>query len=885
MATTLFRAVLAAAVFSSIIPVQRASAAPKNLSKRAYESQRVQGDPPVLDGRLSDPVWDSVQWSGSFIQRDPDDGSEPSVDTEFKVVYDDEALYFAFRLYDDPEKVSDLLARRDSFPGDWIEVNIDSYADRRTAFSFTLSYSGTQGDEYISNDGSNWDSSWDAVWNGATQLDSDGWTAEVKIPLSQLRFSDAAEQTWGLQVTRRLFRLEERSTWQHIPKSLSGFVSNFGELRGLRNLKPKRRIEIVPYMVARADAYQAEPGNPFRDGSDSDYDVGIDGKIGITNNLTFDFTVNPDFGQVEADPSEVNLSVFESFFGERRPFFVEGNDIFEMRISPSRAGGGPDNLFYSRRIGRRPGFSPSVPDGGFLDSPANTTILGAFKLSGKTANGLSVGIMESVTAEEEGTIDLFGERSKVTVEPLTSYFAARLRQDFRGGDTQVGGMLTAVNRQLEGELLDAMRSDAYTAGLDVSHYFHDRDYRFEASVFGSNIQGSRQVILDAQQSSARYYQRPDNDYATLDPNRTSLSGHAGAARLTRTNNHQLVFQTGFSWRSPGFEINDLGFMRSADRINQFVWVAYQQRDPVGIFNNWNANISQELNWDYGGNFQSAEWDASVFAEFRNRYRARVAVSRNGERVSNTELRGGPSSKWPGTWSYSLWGGTDERKDFAIRLGTWRRHGDEDQVENEDYWGAITWRPNDALRLTLRPSWRRGYREMQYLGTDALGNEARYLFGAIDQETRILTVRLDYAITQNLTVQLYASPFVSNGRYSEIKRITDSRAADYRDRFGVLDPGQIAFDPVADAFNVDENRDGVEDYSVGNPDFDFREYNSNLVVRWEYQTGSAVFFVWSQLRDETTLFNDGQGYRDELDQLFGAPAQDVFLVKFSRWFSR
>ncbi len=867
---------------AGVAPAETDAAIPK----RIYESRRVNGDAPTLDGRLDDPVWETVEWTGGFVQREPADGEPPSQPTSWKAVYDDDALYFAFRLHDEPDKISRQRARRDSFPGDWIEVNIDSYADRRTAFSFTLSCSGTRGDELISNDGNDWDSNWDPVWSGATRVDDEGWTAEMKIPLSQLRFSAAASQTWGLQVTRRLHRLEERSSWQHIPKNVSGWVSRFGELRGLEDLKPKRRIEIVPYAVASTESFQAEPGNPFRDGSASELDGGLDGKIGLTHNLTVDFTVNPDFGQVEADPSEVNLTAFETFFSEKRPFFIEGNDIFDLRLAPAITGG-PftlDRLFYSRRIGRPPGLAPDVPAGGFADRPENTTILGALKLSGKTADGLSIGVLESVTAEEKATILDGGERSRQTVEPLTSYFVGRLLQDFRGGDTQVGGMVTAVNRKLDEERLDALTGEAYAGGIDLSHYFAQRDYRFEANVVASRLRGSAESILRAQRSSRRYYQRPDNDSVSLDPTRTSLSGHAGSLRLTRTSNHELVFQTGMAWRSPGFEINDLGFLRAADGINQFTWIAYQKRNPVKIFDRFNVNGNQRLDWDYGGNFLGSVWNVNANGQFRNKYGAGFGITRAEDLASNTELRGGPSSRWPDGWSFEVWGDTDRRKKLAGSLGTFLRRNDHGSEDTRVTWGSVTWRPSDALSVSLSPEVTRSERELQYVATETSSGGERYLFGAIDQETTVFNLRLDYSITPDLSVQLYASPFVSTGRYGAFKRITAPRAAAYRDRFEVFDAAQIAYDAGADRFEVDEDRDGTVDYRFSNPDFDFREFNSNLVVRWEYRPGSTLFLVWSQVRDETTLLRGRRDFAHDLDQLFAEPAHDVLLVKFSRWFS-
>ncbi len=855
------------------------------IEARTYMSRRAD-EPPAIDGRLDDPVWDTVEWSGGFTQRQPADGEAPSQPTKFKVVYDDEALYFAFRLYDDPELVSRLLARRDRFPGDWIEVNVDSYRDRRTAFSFTLSVSGTRGDEFVSNDGDRWDTNWDPVWDGATRVDDDGWTAEMRIPLSQLRFSSAAEQTWGLQVHRRLFRLEERSTWQWIPRDSSGWVSQFGELRGLRDLKPKRRIELLPYAVASAESFEAEPGNPFRDGSGGDTAVGLDGKIGITNNLTVDFTVNPDFGQVEADPSQVNLTAFETFFAEKRPFFIEGNDIFEFRVAPAVTGGSftQDRLFYSRRVGRRPVYDPDVPDGGFADTPQNTTIVGAFKLSGKTAGGLSIGILESVTSKETATIDVGGERSRQTVEPWTSYFVGRLQQDFREGEVQLGGIVTAVHRKLDEDHLDFLREEAYTVGLDFSSYFKERDYRLEASLVASELRGSEEAIHEAQTSSARYFQRPDNEQATLDPSRTSLGGHAGSVRFRRTNNHDLMFQTGVAWRSPGFEVNDLGFMRSADEINQFTWVGYVKRQPFSIFDRWQLNGNQWLDWDFGGNFLGASYNVNTNAQFRNKWSAGFGLTRSEESTSNTRLRGGPSSRWPGNWSYNLWVNSDRRRDFSYGFGGSVTQGDEASADGWSAWTDLSIRPTNAIRFSLSPQYRENRQEMQSVDTVTSGDAERYLFGSIEQKTVVLTLRMDYSITPNLTVQLYASPFLSTGRYSAHKRITDPKAGRYRDRFSVFDAEQIAFDPASELFNVDENRDGTIDYSFGNPDFDAREFNSNLVIRWEYRPGSTAFLVWSQVREDFDLLGDDLDFRQDVDQLFSAPAHNVVLIKVSKWFS-
>ena len=752
---------------------------------RIYTTDRLNGEKPVVDGRIDDPVWRQVEWSGGFIQRDPEEGAPPTAQTEFKVLYDDEALYFGFRLHDDPALVRNMLARRDWFPGDWIEVNIDSYHDQRTAFSFTLSLSGTRGDEFISNDGNRWDSSWDPVWSGAAEVDEGGWTAEMKIPLSQLRFDGGEEQVWGLQVHRRIFREEERSTWQPIPKDVSGWVSNFGEIHGLRGLKPARRIEIMPYTVARAETFAKTEGDPYRDGSRADADFGLDGKIGLTSDLTLDFTINPDFGQVEADPSEVNLSAFETFFRERRPFFIEGADILDLPLAPAITGGHftRDRLFYSRRIGKRPAHYPDLGDDEFTQVPENTSILGAAKLTGKTAGGLSMGFLESVTALEKADVTGPGGERKVSVEPTTNYFVGRMMQDFRDGDTVIGAMMTAVNRSIDDPQLEFLRRSAYAGGIDLQHYFHDRDFRLEARFFGSHLRGTAESIDQVQTSSARYFQRPDNDHTDYDPTRTSLGGTSGSLLLTRTGNESsLMFQTGAAFRSPGFEINDIGYMRRADEVNQSTWMGYTKRNPFSIFNRWQLNGNQWLNWDRGGNFLMGAVNLNSSWEFKNRWGGYWGVSRTFDQTSNTFLRGGPAMKLPGDTeaSFNLW--SDHSKDVRFSLGGWFNKGDESHYEIWNAWCSLALRPSNALQVRLNPSFTRNLRDLQYVGTDAFGGEDRYLLGHMDQRTFSLTFRVDYCVTPNLTIQYYGSPFVSSASYGDFKRITDPTTTPARTRW-------------------------------------------------------------------------------------------------------
>ena len=413
------------------------------------------------------------------------------------------------------------MSRRDGFDGDWVEVNIDSYFDQRTAFSFTASVSGVKGDEAITNNGNNWDATWDPIWHLETSIDNKGWVAEIQIPFTQLRFSNNAEQIWGLQFTRRFFRKEELSNWQYIPQDEAGWVHHFGELRGIKGIQPKKQMEISPYVVSKMNTYEKKPGNPFADGRDYGYDIGLDGKIGVTNDFTLDFTINPDFGQVEADPSEVNLTAFESYFEEKRPFFIEGRNITDFQLSD---GGNPfssDNLFYSRRIGRSPHYYPELNDNEYADVPDRTRILGAAKLTGKTKNGLSLGFIESVTTQEKADVLRDGQKGKEMVEPWSNYFVGRLQKDMNEGNTILGGLITSTNRFNMTENLDYLNRNAYSGGIDFTQYWGEKKYYVKFNYTMSHIMGTEEAMIYQQESSRRYFQRPDNTYATSDSTRNT----------------------------------------------------------------------------------------------------------------------------------------------------------------------------------------------------------------------------------------------------------------------------------------------------------------------------------------------------------------------------
>ena len=563
----------------------------------------------------------------------------------------------------EPEKIEKRLSRRDGFAGDWVEINIDSYNDDRTGFSFTLTAAGVKGDEFISDNGNNWDGSWNPIWYTATNIDDKGWTAEIKIPFSQLKFGESPEQTWGLQVQRRFFRKEERSVWQRIPQDAPGWVSEFGVLRGLVNIQPQKQLEIQPFLVNQYDSYPKEGANPFRDGSDFKLNAGLDAKIGITNDLTLDLTVNPDFGQVEADPGAIALDGFQIFFREQRPFFVENKNIFDFQFA-----NGQDNLFYSRRIGRSPHGSPSLTNGEYSDVPINTTILGAAKFSGKTKSGWSIGVLESVTANEFAKVrEVGGTTRKEIVEPLTNYFVTRAQKDFNDRNTYVGGIFTATNRNLDGNF-NYLHKAAYSGGLDFRHNWKNRNYFVRGNFVTSHVTGSAEAIEATQNSITHLFQRVDASHVEVDPTRTSLTGTGGRFEGGKAGGGNWRYNGGVMWRSPELELNDIGFLRQADEIRQFANVQYLWQKPTKTYRRARVRLSQSTTYDFDGNHNRTNYEINGDINWDNNWWTEGGFGHKPRIYINTFLRGGPRWRYSDENFYFLFFGSDQRKKFNFTLG-------------------------------------------------------------------------------------------------------------------------------------------------------------------------------------------------------------------------
>jgi hypothetical protein len=841
------------------------------IPKRQHTAYRIT-ETPVINGDLDDNMWLQGEWEGDFTQHEPYGGRKPSQPTEFKVCFDDLYLYVAIKAYDSaPDSITNRMSRRDNGDGDMVFVVFDSYHDLRTGFVFGVSSAGVRFDMIMANDGQSEDPSWDPIWMAKAKIHDWGWAAEMKIPFTQLRFQKNSEDVWGFITARQIFRHNELDLWQHIPRTAPGFVSSIGELDGLQDVEPRKQFDIMPYAVGAINTYEEEPGNPFADGSDLKGNVGFDAKIGITNNLTLDLTMFPDFGQVEADPSQVNLSAFETYYQEKRPFFIEGSSITNFNVGLGDGDAGNDNLFYSRRIGRRPQGYASLSTGEFANTPSFTDILGAAKLTGKTKNGLSIGILESITREVKAEIDNQGVRSHQVIEPLTNYALIRVQKDINEGNTIIGGAVTNMIRRLDGVDMDWLHKDATSGGIDFTQYFKDRNYKLSASLYMSNVRGTEEAIARTQRSSAHYFQRPDADHLSYDDTRTSLTGHGGKLEFGKLGGKwNFLFMN--TWTSPELEINDMGFFRSADRILNVAWTGYNFIEPFSIFRSVNVNNDVYTVWDFGGNLNGVGYEYNANFNFKNFWNGGFNGGLNFKQVSNTLLRGGPSILTPNSMRFNYRLGTDNRKKVSMFFSSSLNRDVEDSSARTSYNLSLTVRPINTLSISLSPGYSITKNDLQYFFSD----DDRYFFASLNQKILSMSLRINYNITPDLTIQYWGQPFSGDFKFSDYKVITDPKAEEYSDRFHIFTEGSEI------TLSDDEYTITTPDYTYtfDNPDFMTNEWLSNLVVRWEFLPGSTAYLVWSQTR----AYDGGPGeynLSENLDYLFSdKKANNTFLIKFS-----
>lgn len=887
--------------FIAILLVQAASASPPVVpAVTAVRLDRA----PAVDGRLDDAGWVLAQPITHFLQTDPDEGRLVSESTEVRVVYDAEAVYIGARLFDaDPRRIITRLARRDaSTHSDEFRVFLDSYHDRRTAFEFVVNPAGVKKDVLIGGDGELKDASWDPVWTAATAVDSLGWTVEMRIPFSQLRFSKAQDQVWGVLFARWIERKNEQAMFPFIGKKENGLVSRFAPLLGIRDVGPPKRLELLPYAVGRGTYRTPESAqNPFEKSASYYRGTGADLKYGVSSSLTLDATLNPDFGQVEVDETFVNLTAFEQFLDEHRPFFIEGTQIFQFGSN----GGGVNSFsgtplyFYSRRIGREPQGEPTS-SGDFEDVPTSTTILGAAKLSGRAPGGWSVGLIDAVTARERATV--LDTTSRTTahdeVEPLTNYLVGRLKRDASGGNTSVGLLATAMDRAPESPALDVLPSAAYAGAADFFRRWDDNTYSVAGSIGGSYIDGDPAAIKRAQRSSNRYYQRPDARSFHYDPTRTSLAGVSADLYLNKVAGTWRWGLAG-STTSPGFEVNDLGFQKRVDQISAAAVGGRRWTKPGKLFRQANAFVQVKPSWNYDGDPIDRPVKAFGFVQFRNFWTGDWSLSYSPAVVDDRLTRGGPVAQRPGGWSASFDVATDTRK----ALGAYGFASYQRDAAGGWYLSVIpqlSLRPSAALTLQATGGYTAGRSMAQYVTTvsDTLAAatfDGRYVFAQLAQHQFYVTLRANATFSPRLSLQLYAQPFTFTGDYDGFKELRASRTFSFntygRDNGSTVTPGDPAVCGASGptqctGIDPDGPSGPAQAFAIYNPDFRTRSLKLNTVLRWEYRPGSTLFVVWTHSRSGYFPFETSFDVtRDFGRELLHDRPTNVLLVKVSYWMGR
>lgn len=839
---------------------------------------RVAGVRVVLDGKLDDAAWAAAPVATDFIQQTPAPGEPATERTEARVLYDDDAVYVAVKSYDSrPDSIAAQLGRRDgtAIYSDWVHVAIDSYYDRRTAFLFGVTPRGVKQDLIISNDRI-LDSSWDAVWEVATGLDHDGWSAEFRIPLSQLRFhasEPAGGRVWGFNVRREIARRREVSLWAPVPPTSGHIVSLFGTLSGLEGLASSRKIELLPYVSARGERAPAG-GADARWRHGGAMATGLDLKYGLTSGVTLTGAVNPDFGQVEADPSEVNLTAFETRLQERRPFFLEGANLFRLQ-----GGGVGEQLFYSRRIGRGP--QGVVPSGvSTSEVPESATILGALKATGQVGEGWSLAWMNAVTgAEVVRHADAEGTWRESTVEPLTNYGALRVSRDFAGGRHTLGGLFTSVHRDLTDPSVSLLRSSAYAG--EVGGQVRVGRYEITGSVVGSHILGSEGAIAAAQRSSARYFQRPDADHVRFDSTRTSLSGAGGSLALSKPGGTWQWTVEG-SARSPGYEVNDLGFQQNADYVNGRATVSYHRVRAGRRVRQWVVTTNLMNTWNFAGESLVGTVQGQSRVVLANNWTGMAFMGREFPGLVESALRGGPALYRPGRVTGNVFVVSDPRRPIQAQVMVGGAKDDAAEAGRSTVLQArptLTVRATRGLDVSLAPVLMRTRSASQYLATRTVAGVPYYIFGELDQTTTSVVARLNAVATPTLTLQVYAEVFTSENRFDGFTRVAAPRARLFEARFRRFTPEEITPDPDRDAIRLDVTGDGVPDTQIPEPDFAVGRFRSSAVLRWEWRAGSTLFLIWTQGRGGRC------GVGAEVCTPFGQAPTDNLMVKGTFWLNR
>ncbi|HLP17182.1 MAG TPA: DUF5916 domain-containing protein [Bacteroidota bacterium] len=861
---------------------------------RRLSSERVR-EPIVIDGILSESAWHRQGWT-DFTQKRPTEGAAPTHRTEVWVAYNDEALYVAARMFDSaPDSIMNVLGRRDyDVTADWFTVYVDPYRDKRTGNYFSVSAAGSMQDGTLSNDEWN-DNSWDGVWDVKTATDATGWTMEMRIPFSQFRFIEQSSYTWGINFARSIGRTTEQDFVVFTPTKGSGFVSRFIELVGIEGVKPPHQIELLPYITTRAEFLQHAPNDPFNNGTRLLPGIGADVKAALSSTLMFNGTINPDFGQVELDPAVVNLSDVESYYQEKRPFFIEGASTFEFGYGgASNFWGfnwsGPD-FFYSRRIGRTP--QGSIPfSASFIDAPVGTHILGAGKITGKVAGDWNFGMIQAVTKREFAQADTSGVRVRdIEIEPASYYGLARMQRSFNDGRQGLGFIGTLTQRFFNDQRLkDEINSGAVTGGVDGWTFLdEEKVYVVTAWAGASRVAGNRGRMIDLQNSSRHYFQRPDVSYLGVDSSATSMTGYATRLTLNKQKGSVMI-NAALGVISPGFDVNDMGFMWRSDVINAHVGGGYKWTDPTRYYQSAQLMTSVFESKDFGGTRLWAGWWMSGNIELTSFWNINAGMAYNPSSTDIHATRGGPAMLNP--IGREFFGGisSDSRKEIVFNV-----HGDAYIGGSGKSYYAGVWmqyKPAPNINISIGPGLNYGFTAAQWINDwqnpviDPLATATygrRYLFADMEQRTLSTDIRLNWTFTPRLSLQLFMQPFISSADYRNFKEFLRPGSFDFRS-FG-SDGSTIAknISQQGDlSYTLDPDGGGpASAVTISNPNFNYKSLRGNAVLRWEFQPGSVVYFVWTQTRSDSETLGNFE-FRHSLGRLVDSRPDNIFMIKFSYW---
>ena len=831
--------------------------------KRTYTIERVSDAKLTMDGRLDESLWmHQGTWTDWFVQVSPYERQASPSPTRAKLFYDDRYIYIGIYCKDAvPEEMNRFIGNRDDNSlGDLVSIAFDTYHDYRAAPEFNLNLGGNQTDLIVT-DKLEVNKSWNAVWEGRTHINNadSSWTAELRIPFSQLRYNQrSTDGIWGLHIRRIIRRNNEVQNWSLIPLKNNGHVFSFGNMAGMDSLPKPKGFELLPYVMGKYRHAPRVAGSPYQQGDSWQGNVGFDAKLALSD-FTLDLTVNPDYGQVELDPSVMNLTAYETFYEEKRPFFLEGKHILDFA-------NGNDLMFYTRRIGASPSYVPRDIDQihSFAETKEHVPILGALKLTGTNKQGVTIGVIESVTARSTARVTRDGVESRERVEPLTNYTVARVQKNWKG-NTLLGGMLTSVNRALDEPHLEKLLiRNAVTAGLDFTHYFHNRLYYIDLKGMISSLHGTPEAVTALQQSVTHYFQRASSqDYLSVDPNRRSLTGTGGSVKIGRKGNAKWSFSETFSWSSPGFDLNDMGYMKETDYLQNVTEIVFKQTHVWKQFRSNTLTFQQKNQWNYGGvttsNHASIRWQSMLL----NRFEWDLKETFGWNWLDSRLLRGGPDVRFGSYFLTSAKINTDKAKRMMF---TFQYEGDHNFEGNRfnTLSPMLTLRMGNHVYFSGQLDYTWNNDRMQYVATlppSSDGGSPAYLMGHLKQKTYGLTLKLQVNVTPDVSIQCYGSPFTSVGKYDDFRLAADTKSSCFEKRTRPLDDPSIT--PHAD--------------------FSFNEFRSNLVVRWEYLRGSTLYLVWEhQMSNRDNWYQSGWG--PNFNRMWGLPATNTLMVKMNYWFN-